>query len=308
MVNGRLNIAPEVQKALALGKPVVALESTIVAHGMPFPQNLETAQNLESIIREGGAIPATIAVMNGQIQVGCDASMLHRLATESHVAKVSRRDLPMALASGQLGATTVSGTLIGAELAGIRVFVTGGIGGVHRGVQDSWDVSADLPELARARVAVVCAGAKSILDLPKTLESLETNGVTVVGYQTDFFPAFFVPSSGLPLVHRADDPETIAQAMEAKWSLGLEGAILVANPIPLEHAADAEKIDQATSDALVLAKERGVHGKDVTPFLLREVAKATGGESLAANRALVANNARLGAAIAVAFAGLFDAP
>ena len=307
MVKDRLTIAPEVQEALAAGKPVVALESTIVAHGMPFPQNLETAQNLESIIRDGGAIPATIAVMNGQIQVGCDAAMLHRLATEPQVAKVSRRDLPMALASGQLGATTVSGTLIGAELAGIRVFVTGGIGGVHRGVQDSWDVSADLPELARARVAVVCAGAKSILDLPKTLESLETNGVTVVGYQTDFFPAFFVPSSGLPLAHRADDPLTIAQAMEAKWSLGLEGSILVANPVPVEHAADADKVDQATLEALVLAEKQKIQGKDVTPFLLREVAKATGGESLAANRALVANNARLGAAIAVAFAGLFTA-
>ena len=307
MVKSRLSIAPEVQEALASGKPVVALESTIVAHGMPFPQNLETAQNLESIIREGGAVPATIAVLNGKIQVGCDATMLHRLATESNVAKVSRRDLPIALASGELGATTVSGTLIGAQLAGIRVFVTGGIGGVHRGVEESWDVSADLLELAKARVAVVCAGAKSILDLPKTLESLETNGVTVLGFQTDFFPAFFVPSSGLPLVHRADDVEKIALSMDAKWSLDLEGSILVANPVPMEHAADAGKIATATEEALVLAEKRGIQGKDVTPFLLSEVAKATGGESLEANRALVANNARLGAAIAVAYAALIEA-
>ena len=191
MVNERLNISEEVQEALASGRPVVALESTIVAHGMPYPQNLETAKHLESIIREGGAVPATIAVINGRIQVGCDEDMLYRLATEKDVVKVSRRDLPMVLASRKLGATTVSGTLIGADLAGIRVFVTGGIGGVHRGVVDSWDVSADLPELARARVAVVSAGAKSILDLPKTLESLETKGVTVLGYKTDFFPAFF---------------------------------------------------------------------------------------------------------------------
>ena len=302
MVNGRLNISEEVQEALASSRPVVALESTIVAHGMPYPQNLETAKHLESIIREGGAVPATIAVMNGCIQVGCDEDMLHRLATEKGVVKVSRRDLPMVLASGKLGATTVSGTLIGADLAGIRVFVTGGIGGVHRGVADSWDVSADLPELARARVAVVSAGAKSILDLPKTLESLETKGVTVLGYKTDFFPAFFVPSSGLPLVHRADDPMTIARAMEAKWTLGLEGAILVANPVPFEHAADSNAIQQATDAALILAEKQGVQGKDVTPFLLQQVAKATGGESLDANRALVANNARLGAAIAVAYA------
>lgn len=302
MVNERLNISEEVQEALASGRPVVALESTIVAHGMPYPQNLETAKHLESIIREGGAVPATIAVINGRIQVGCDEDMLYRLATEKDVVKVSRRDLPMVLASRKLGATTVSGTLIGADLAGIRVFVTGGIGGVHRGVVDSWDVSADLPELARARVAVVSAGAKSILDLPKTLESLETKGVTVLGYKTDFFPAFFVPSSGLPLVHRADDPETIARAMEAKWTLGLEGAILVANPVPVEHAADSKAIQQATDAALVLAEKQGIQGKDVTPFLLQQVAKATGGESLDANRALVANNARLGAAIAVAYA------
>jgi pseudouridine-5'-phosphate glycosidase len=307
MVKSRLSIASEVQEALKTGKPVVALESTIVAHGMPYPQNLETAKDLEAIIRDGGATPATIAVINGKIQVGCDDQMLYRLATESNVAKVSRRDLPMALANGDLGATTVSGTLIGAELAGIRVFVTGGIGGVHRGVEDSWDVSADLPELSRAQVAVVCAGAKSILDLPKTLESLETNGVTVLGYQTDFFPAFFVSSSGLPLLHRAEDAKTIARAMDAKWSLDLEGAILVANPVPEDYAADAGEISRATSAALALAEERGVTGKDVTPFLLREVARITGGESLKANRALVANNARLGASLAVEYATLVGA-
>ena len=301
MVNSRLQVAPEVAEALANGRPVVALESTIVAHGMPYPENLETAHMLEQTIRDGGAIPATIAVINGKLQIGCDEVMLRALATEEGVLKVSRRDLPMALASGKTGATTVSATLIGADLAGIRVFVTGGIGGVHRGVAETWDVSADIPELGRARVAVVSAGAKSILDIPKTLEALETAGVTVLGYGTDTFPAFFVPSSGLPVPYRVDSPKEVADAMAAKWSLGLDGGILVGNPIPEELAADAVTVHNATEAALESAKSRGIGGKDLTPFLLKSISHATGGDSLAANRALVAHNATVGAAIALAF-------
>ncbi|MEC7693928.1 MAG: pseudouridine-5'-phosphate glycosidase, partial [Bacteroidota bacterium] len=212
-----VRVLPEVRDALAAGRPVVALESTIVAHGMPYPANLETAQAVGAIVREEGAVPATVAVVDGAVQVGCDASMLERLASEPGVAKVSRRDMPVVLAQGNLGATTVSGTLIGAGLAGIRVFVTGGIGGVHRGVADTWDISADLDELARHDVAVVSAGAKSILDLPKTLEVLETKGITVLGYGTDEFPAFFTPQSGIPVAHRADTPEQVASILKAKW-------------------------------------------------------------------------------------------
>ncbi len=244
-MNKHLYVQPEVELAIKNGEPVVALESTIVAHGMPYPSNLETARQLESIVRAGGATPATIAVANGQMHIGCTSDLLESLASQDGVWKVSRRDLPMALAENVLGATTVSGTLIGADLAGISVFATGGIGGVHRGVADTWDVSADIPELARARVAVVSAGAKSILDLPKTLEALETSGVSVLGYQTDEFPAFFVRESGLDLPHRCDTPLQVARAMEAKWALKLEGGFLVANPIPEAHAADPASVNRA---------------------------------------------------------------
>lgn len=293
-------LEPEVAEALKEGLPVVALESTIVAHGMPYPANLETAREVESIVRNEGAIPATVAVVDGHLQVGCSPAMLERLATEQEVAKVSRRDLPLVLAQGQLGATTVSGTLIGAGLAGISVFVTGGIGGVHRGAEHTWDVSADLEELALQKVAVVSAGAKSILDLPKTLEVLETKGVTVLGYGTDVLPAFFTPDSGLPLVHRADSPAEVASAMAAKWGLGLQGGMLVANPVPDQHGFDAE---EATKKALAAAADQGVEGKSLTPFLLKHIAEATDGKSLAANVALVKHNARVGAQIAVAYAG-----
>ena len=294
-----VRVLPEVQDALAAGRPVVALESTIVAHGMPYPANLETAQAVEAIVREEGAVPATVAVVDGAVQVGCDASMLERLASEPGVAKVSRRDMPVVLAQGNLGATTVSGTLIGAGLAGIRVFVTGGIGGVHRGVADTWDISADLDELARHDVAVVSAGAKSILDLPKTLEVLETKGITVLGYGTDEFPAFFTPQSGIPVAHRADTPEQVASILKAKWGLGLKGGVLVANPVPAEFGFDASV---ATEKALADAARQGIEGKALTPFLLKHIAEATGGQSLAANVALVKHNARIGAQIAVAHA------
>ena len=296
-----VRVIPEVQEALAAGRPVVALESTIVAHGMPYPANLETAQAVEAIVREEGAVPATVAVVDGAVQVGCDASMLERLASEPGVAKVSRRDMPVVLAQGNLGATTVSGTLIGAGLAGIRVFVTGGIGGVHRGVADTWDISADLDELARHDVAVVSAGAKSILDLPKTLEVLETKGITVLGYGTDEFPAFFTPQSGIPVAHRADTPEQVASILKAKWGLGLKGGVLVANPVPAEFGFDASV---ATEKALADAARQGIEGKALTPFLLKHIAEATGGQSLAANVELVKHNARIGAQIAVAHAAL----
>ena len=294
-----VRVLPEVRDALAAGRPVVALESTIVAHGMPYPANLETAKAVEAIVREEGAVPATVAVVDGAVQVGCDASMLERLASEPGVAKVSRRDMPVVLAQGSLGATTVSGTLIGAGLAGIRVFVTGGIGGVHRGVADTWDISADLDELARHDVAVVSAGAKSILDLPKTLEVLETKGITVLGYGTDEFPAFFTPQSGIPVAHRADTPEQVASILKAKWGLGLKGGVLVANPVPAEFGFDASA---ATDKALADAARQGIEGKALTPFLLKHIAEATGGQSLAANVALVKHNARIGAQIAVAHA------
>lgn len=293
-----IRVSPEVSEALKAGQPVVALESTIVAHGMPYPANLETALAVEGIVREEGAVPATVAVVDGAVQVGCDRATLERLASEPGVAKVSRRDMPVVMAKGGLGATTVSGTLIGAGLAGIPVFVTGGIGGVHRGVAGTWDVSADLDELARHNVAVVSAGAKSILDLPKTLEVLETKGITVLGFGTDEFPAFFTPRSGLPVAHRADTPQEVAAILRAKWGLGLEGGVLVANPVPDEHGFDA---GAATDAALADAEAQGVEGKALTPFLLKHIADATDGKSLNANVALVKHNARIGARIAVAY-------
>lgn len=297
-----LHVLPEVQEALKNGQAVVALESTIVAHGMPYPQNLETAQRLESIVRAGGAVPATVAVVKGKLQVGCTIEDLTALATSPDVLKVSRRDLPLALARKTLGATTVSGTLIGCELAGVRVFATGGIGGVHRGVERTWDISADIPELAKSSVAVVSAGAKSILDLPKTLEALETAGVTVVGYGTDDFPAFFTPTSGIAAPHRIDSAREMAAAMHAKWSLGLEGGFLIANPIPAEFSADPRHVQHAIDLGLKEADSTGVSGKDLTPFLLRYVNEATEGKSLAANRALVEHNVAVGTAVAVAYA------
>ncbi len=298
----RLHLHDEVRDALSTGRPVVALESTIIAHGMPHPRNLETARALEDDVRAAGAVPAVIAVAGGRLQIGCDAPLLERLATEPGVAKVSRRDLGTALAGNGLGATTVSGTLIGARLAGIRVFATGGIGGVHRGVELTGDVSADLQELAVSPVAVVSAGAKSILDLPRTLEALETLGVPVIGWRTDEFPAFFTPSSGLRLVHRSDELDDLAARLAAQWELGLDTGALVANPIPAEAAAAAAPVEAATQAALQAAEAAGIAGRDLTPFLLAEIVKRTDGASLDANVALARNNARLAGGLAVALA------
>lgn len=303
-MNPRIQIHPEVAAALANGDPVVALESTIVAHGMPFPENLETARTLEQLVRSKGAIPATVAVANGSLQVGCEADLLQALATQPDVWKVSRRDLPIALSQRALGATTVSGTLIGAKLAGIAVFATGGIGGVHRGVSESWDISADIPELGRSNVAVISAGAKSILDLAKTLEVLETEGISVIGFGTDEFPAFYVRESGLKLPHRLETGREVAEAMQAKWQLGLEGGFLIANPIPAEFAADPGLVEQAIDRGLAAASNQKVSGKALTPFLLQFIKEATGGASLQANRKLVEHNVAVGAEIAVEYAQL----
>jgi pseudouridine-5'-phosphate glycosidase len=297
-----VELHPEVADAINEGRPVVALESTIISHGMPYPQNVETARAVEQILRDGGAIPATIAVLDGKIRVGLDDEALERMGHGETIAKLSRRDLPIALATKQPGATTVSATMIGARLAGIRIFVTGGIGGVHRGAETSFDVSADLTELSRTEVAVICAGAKSILDLPKTLEYLETQGVPVIGWQTSEFPAFYTPTSGLKVDHRAETPEEVAGIMAAKWDLGLSGGLIVANPVPAEFAMPHEKISAAIEQALSEARSQGVTGKAETPFLLARVSELTGGTSLATNIRLVENNARLGAKLAKAYA------
>ncbi len=289
---------------MRFGVPVVALESTIIAHGMPYPENVNTAKRLGNIIRDAGCVPAIVAISEGKVCVGIDDALLERLAKEKGVLKVSRRDIPIAIASKALGATTVSGTLVIAHAAGIKVFVTGGIGGAHRGSETSMDVSSDLEELAISDVAVVSAGIKAILDLPKTLEILETKGVPVVGYKTDELPAFYTRTSGLKLVARADTVDEVACIMKSKWDLGISGSVLIANPIPQEFEADSKVINAAIENALVRANEEGVAGKEITPFILSLVSEATGGDSLAANVALVENNARLGAQIAFAFSKL----
>jgi len=305
MMNTWLDIHPEVATALAAGAPVVALESTIISHGMPWPQNLETALAVEAEVRAHGAVPATIAIVEGRLKAGLNRAQIERLGRGgTAVAKASRRDIPFLLARGADGATTVASTMVVAALAGIRVFATGGIGGVHRGAAASFDVSADLQELARTPVAVVCAGAKSILDLGLTLEYLETQGVPVVGYRCDELPAFFTRESGFRLAHRLDEAGDIARVMKAKWDLGLDGGLVVANPIPAEYALPRAAADSATEQALSEAAAQGVAGKDVTPFLLKRVNELTGGDSLASNIQLVLNNARLAAAVAVAYAAL----
>ena len=301
-MNPLLAIDPEVQEALATGKPVVALESTIISHGMPYPQNMEMARETEKIIREKGATPATVAVIDGKIQIGLSAGQLELLATAKDVAKVSRRDLALTLAGGRLGATTVSSTMIGAHLAGIDVFVTGGIGGVHRGYEEHMDVSADLEELASTPLTVVCAGAKAILDLPRTLEYLETHGVPVLGYGTDYLPAFFSSASDNKLNARVDTPEEVAQIMKYSRELNFPGGIVVANPIPKESEIPAEEIESIIDQALAEEIKVGIKGKDSTPFLLAKIVELTEGRSLEANIALVFNNAKLGAQIAAAFA------
>ena len=298
-----LDLHPEVVAALDQGRPVVALESTIISHGMPWPQNAETALAVEAEVRSQGAVPATIAVIAGRLKAGLTPAEIESLGrTGQQAIKTSRRDLPFLVASGATGATTVAATMIVAALAGIKVFATGGIGGVHRGAATSFDVSADLQELARTEVAVVCAGPKSILDLGLTLEYLETHGVPVIGYCTDELPAFFTRDSGFGVDYRLDAPAGIARVMRAKQSLRLGGGLLIANPIPAEFALPRQLIDGAIAQALVDARLQGVAGKALTPFLLDRVNALTGGLSLAANIELVLNNARLAAAVAVAFA------
>ena len=281
----------------------MALESTIISHGMPYPDNVDTALRVEAAVREAGAIPATVAILGGKLRAGLGRAEIERLGKAgTAVLKVSRRDLPSAVARGLDGATTVAATMIVASMAGIRIFATGGIGGVHRGAERSWDVSADLEELARTPVAVVCAGAKAILDLPKTLEYLETKGVPVIGYRTDEFPAFYTSRSGLRLEERADDPAEVARLLAASWALGLGCGAVVANPVPPEFSMDRAVVDAAITAALAAAERAGVRGKETTPFLLAEVKRLTEGESLEANIALVLNNASLAGQIALACA------
>lgn len=300
-----LDIHPEVADALQRGVPVVALESTIISHGLPWPQNFETAQRLEAAVRDHGAVPATVAVLHGRLKAGLQRADMGALARAGKgVVKASRRDLPLLLASGASGATTVAATMIVAAQAGIRVFATGGIGGVHRGAELSFDVSADLLELARTSVAVVCAGAKAILDLRLTLEMLETHGVPVLGYGTDEFPAFYSRSSGLKLGWRLDTPEAIAAALHAKWRAGLQGGVVIANPIAPEHEIPQERIDGYIAQALEEAQAQGIAGAAATPFLLERVSQLTGGGSLAANIELVLSNACLAAQVAGALTGL----
>ena len=298
-----LRIAEEVRDALAARRPVVALETTIVTHGMPYPENIQTARALEAEIRAGGAVPATIAVLEGAVRVGLSESELESLAMAKDVLKLSRNDLAFAVATGRSGATTVAATMICARLAGIRIFVTGGIGGVHRGAERSFDISADLEELARTSVAVVCAGAKALLDIPKTLEYLETRGVPVIGYRTSDFPAFWSRSSGLPVPLRLDSLAEIARMLEVKWSLGLEGGALIANPIGPEHEIPAAEMAGYIEKAVAEAAARGISGKAVTPFILARLKEITDGRSLMANIALVKSNARVGAALAALCAG-----
>ncbi|MBX3653069.1 MAG: pseudouridine-5'-phosphate glycosidase [Ramlibacter sp.] len=297
-----LTFSAPVAAARAGGRPLVALESTIIAHGMPYPENVRTALEVQGLIRDLGAEPATVAVMDGRIRIGLSDDELERLGRPGEVAKVSRRDLPAVLASGGLGATTVAGTMICAALAGIEVFVTGGIGGVHRGAAHSFDISADLQELARTSVAVVCAGAKSILDIGLTLEYLETHGVPVLSCGQDNFAAFYTRDSGFRADYRLDDAAAQARFIRTKWRLGLAGGVILSTPVPAEAAMPEDEIDALTRQALREADEQGVHGKAVTPFLLSRIKALTGGRSLATNIALVRHNAEVGARLAVALA------
>ena len=296
-----MDISEEIQNSIKKNGPVVALESTIISHGMPFPQNLETALEVESIIRKEGAVPATIAVVEGRIKIGLSNLELEQFAQGTKTVKVSSRDLPLALSQKQEGGTTVAATMICARMAGISVFVTGGIGGVHRGSEKTMDISGDLMELARTNVAVVCAGIKSILDIPRTLEYLETQGVPVIGYRTDEFPAFYTTTSGYSVQSRINTAEEIARCMKVKWELGLEGGMVIANPVLREDAMDEEVIEEAITKSLKEASEKGIDGKAVTPFLLERISQLTDGESLKTNIALVCNNALVGAKIASAY-------
>lgn len=296
-----LDVTEEIKEAVKANKPVVALESTILSHGMPYPENLEFAHKVEDIIRSEGAIPATIAIINGRLKVGLTGEDLELMCKAHEVGKVSRRDLPMYVACKKTGATTVTTTMIIAAMAGIKFFATGGLGGVHREAQQTFDISADLQELANTNVAVVCAGAKAILDLPLTLEYLETFGVPVIGLRTNELPAFYSKSSGLKLDHNAASEEEIAEIVKTKWELGLDGGVVIGNPIPDEYAMPNEEINVVIEKALALAKEKGIKGKETTPFLLATVKDMTGGSSLKSNLELAYNNARACAKIAKAY-------
>ena len=299
-----LDIAPEVKSAVEAGKPVVALESTILSHGMPYPENLTFAAEVERIIRAEGAVPATMAIIDGRMKVGLSAGELELMCKGENVAKVSRRDLPIILAQGGTGATTVASTMILASLAGISVFATGGIGGVHRGAETSMDISADLQELAHTPVAVVCAGAKMILDIGLTLEYLETMGVPVLGYQTEDFPAFYCRKSGFGVDARVENAAGVARIAKTKWDLGLGGGMLIGNPVPEEYALDFDEMSAVIDKALEGANKEGVRGKNITPYMLAHIVEFTGGKSLATNIQLAYNNAKVAAQIAVELAKL----
>jgi len=299
-----LSITPEIKEALEQGKPVVALESTILSHGMPFPENVEFAHKVEEVVRGQGAIPATIAIMGGKLKVGLTAEELDVMCKAVNVGKVSRRDVAVYLATNQTGATTVATTMLIANLAGIRVFATGGIGGVHRGAETTMDISADLQEFAHTNVAVVSAGCKSILDIGLTLEYLETYGVPVLGYKTDDFPAFFCNKSGFGVDYNIPDALTAAKIMKTKWDLGLDGGLIIANPIPEEYSMDHTKMEKAIDEALAMAKKDGIRGKATTPYLLAHIKDLTGGESFASNLQLAYNNAKVASQIAVELAKL----
>ncbi len=304
-MNPYLDIHPEVAAALKEGRPVVALESTIISHGMPYPQNVETALRVEAAIRENGAVPATIAVIGGRLKAGLSPEEIEYFGKKGRaIAKASRRDLALLCARGEDGATTVTTTMIIAHMAGIQIFATGGIGGVHRGAETTMDISADLEELAQTPVMVICAGAKSILDLGLTLEYLETKGVPVLGYQTKELPAFYTRQSGFSVDYRVDTPAELAKALYTQRQLGLKGGMLVTNPIPEEYSMPKEVIDAAIDQAIRESREQGVKGKETTPFLLARVAELTGGESLASNIELVLNNARLAARTAAEYCKL----
>ena len=301
----KLKVNPEVEQALKEGKPVVALESTIISHGMPYPNNVETALNVEKIVREHGGVPATIGIIDGVGIVGMNAEEIEAFGKKGQeIPKVSRRDLATIMATGSWGATTVATTMILANLAGVEFFVTGGIGGVHRGAELTFDISADLEELARTNVSVICAGAKAILDLPKTLEVLETKGVPVLGYGTDELPAFYTRKSGLAVDYNVKSPEEAAKIIKEKRELKLDGGVLITNPIPEEDSMDADAINAVIDKALAEMDEKGIKGKECTPFLLAKVAEITGGDSLAANIKLVYNNAAVGTEIAKAYSEL----
>lgn len=303
-MNKYIVASKEVKEALESGKPVVALESTIISHGMPYPKNVETAIRVEEIIRENGAVPATIAIIEGVLKVGLTEDEVDYMGKTSGIAKVSRRDIPYIVSQKLDGATTVASTMIIADMAGIRIFATGGIGGVHRGAEKTMDISADLEELSATNVAVVCAGAKSILDIGLTLEYLETKGVPVYGYGTEELPAFYTRKSGFKVDYRINDPKDMALALKTKWDLKLKGGALIANPIPEEYSMDSDFITKVIEDAVVEAEDKGIKGKDTTPFLLGKVKDITGGDSLDSNIQLVYNNAKLAAQVACAYMNL----